>query len=111
MSAISAINASSHELSHSKNLTSSHLERHQDSDHHSNEELLAFEEETLEGSPAHSDADHPDCHSNHCHHSSMIYLDLSSQVHLSNIDDYQVIDKTNSFSSLLLRPDSRPPIV
>lgn len=84
---------------------------HQDSDHHNEAELLAFQTQAVDGQSTHSDADHPDCHSNHCHHSNLIYLDLSSQVYLSNTIDKQVINKTVLFNSLPVSPDSRPPIV
>ena len=120
VSAIVAINdshqnshLSSHQQSNSNQSQSQdlHQSNHQDSDHHSEAELLAFQAQALDGEPVHSDADHPDCHSNHCHHNNLIYLDLSSQVYLSNTMDKQVINKTVIFNSLPVSPDSRPPIV
>ncbi|PKG81332.1 hypothetical protein CXF85_17805 [Colwellia sp. 75C3] len=125
VNAISAINDShqdshqssqqnSHLSSHQQNIAHSYQDfqvNHQDSDHHSEAELIAFQTQTLDGQSTHSDADHPDCHSNHCHHSNLIYLDLSSQVHLSITTDKQVINKAVLFNSLPVSPDSRPPIV
>ena len=105
IASINITHQDSHQNSHSD------ANNHQDSDHHSEAELLAFQTQAIDGEPAHSEADHPDCHSNHCHHSNLIYLDLSSQVHLSNTIDIQVINKTATFNSLPISPDSRPPIV
>lgn len=84
---------------------------HQDSDHHSETELLAFKRQLFDGEPKHSDADHPDCHANHCHHSNLIYLNLSSQLSLSNTIDKQVINRTILFNSLPISTESRPPII
>jgi len=118
VSAIAAISASHqepHQLTHKNaHLTMtdhSHLNNHQDSDHHSAQELLAFQAQSLDGENTHSDADHPDCHSNHCHHSNLIYIELSSLMNLSMTIDKQVINKAVSFNSLPICPDSRPPIV
>ena len=86
-------------------------ENHQDRDHHSEAELLAFKTQSLDGEPIHSDADHPECHANHCHHSNLIYLNLSSQLYLSHTIDKQVINKAVLFNSLSISTDSRPPIV
>jgi len=110
VNAIAAINAShqnSHQDSHLKNIAHSH----QDSDHHSEQEFIALQAQTVDGEPSHSDADHPDCHSNHCHHSNLVYLDLSSAVQLLNSIEKQVITNTILFNSLPISPDSRPPIV
>lgn len=101
----------SHLSAHQKNLAHSYQRKHQDSDHHSAAELLALQTQVLDGESIHSEVDHPDCHANHCHHSNLIYLDLLSQVHLSNTIDKQVINKTVLFNSLPISPDSRPPIV
>ena len=82
---------------------------HQDSDHHTDEELLALQVNSLDGTPIHSDADHPDCHSNHCHHSQLIYLDFSSEVLLLSFIDKQVTNETVIFNSRATSPDFRPP--
>lgn len=114
MNTISAMNDShegTQESSILKSNTHTYQGKHQDSDHHSDEELLAFESQSLDGKSAHSDADHPDCHSNHCHHGNLIYLDLFYQVRLIAITDIQVIGKTDLFKSLPTSPSYRPPIV
>ncbi|MCP4321504.1 MAG: hypothetical protein GY787_06570 [Alteromonadales bacterium] len=118
VSAIAAVNAShqeshqfTHKNAHLKTTNHSHLNNHQDSDHHSEQELLAFQAQALDGENTHSDADHPDCHSNHCHHSNLVYLDLSSSVALLNTTEKQVINTTTAFNSLPISPDLRPPIV
>lgn len=127
---ISAINNShqqSHQYGHQNTQKDSHLSshqsrvthgyqskrqgNHQDSDHHSEVELLAFQTQALDGKSVHSDADHPDCHANHCHHSNFIYIDLSSQMYLSKTVDKQIIKKNALFTSLFFSPVSRPPIV
>jgi len=114
VNAIAAIN-DSHQDSHQLTHKNAHLENithsHQDSEHHTEQELLAFQSKALNGDTPHSDADHPDCHSNHCHHSNLIYLDLSSFMNLSITIDKQVINKAVLFNSLPISPDSRPPIV
>ncbi len=114
VNAIAAINLS-HQDSHQLTYKNAHLKNtahsHQDSDHHSEQELLAFQAQSLDGENTHSDADHPDCHSNHCHHSNLIYIELSSLMNLSITIDKQVINKTVLFNSLPISPDSRPPIV
>ena len=107
INAIAAIN--NHQDSHQS--TYEHEGMHQDSDHHSEAELLVFQVQALDGETTHSDADHPDCHANHCHHSNFIYFDLNSQIHLSITIDKQVINKIVLFNSLVIRPDFRPPIV
>lgn len=99
--------SNNHQDSH-QNSVSTH---HQDSDHHSDEELLAFQLKSLDGTSKHSDADHPDCHSNHCHHSQLIYLDLSSEVMLLSFIDKQVTKKAVMFNSRPISPDFRPPII
>jgi len=114
VNAIAAINIShqdSHQLTHKKSQLKNTAYSHQDSDHHTEQELLAFQSQALNGDNTHSDADHPDCHSNHCHHSNLIYLDLSSFMILSITIDKQVINKKVLFNSLPISPDSRPPIV
>jgi hypothetical protein len=114
VNAIAAINIS-HQDSHLKKSEHSHQSsrqsNHQDSDHHSEQELLAFQAQALNGENPHTDADHIDCHSNHCHHSNLVYLDLSSSVNLLNSIDKQVINTTTLISSLPISPDLRPPIV
>ena len=92
-------------------ITNQYPSKHQDSDHHSEAELLAFQAQALAGELEHSDADHPDCHANHCHHSHLIYLDLPSQIYLSKAADKKVIKQNVLFNSLLISPISRPPIV
>lgn len=118
VSAIAAINTShqdphqlTHKNAHSQNTTHSLQGKHQDSDHHTEQELLAFQAQSLDGENTHSDADHPDCHSNHCHHSNLVYLDLSSSVPLLHTIEKQAINTAVLFNSLPLSPDSRPPIV
>mgnify|MGYP005990679215 FL=1 len=89
-----------------------HLQNtHQDSDHHDHKEALSYNQVTLQGESEHSEADHPDCHANHCHHSNLIYLDLSAQLVLLSNRDKQLINQAVSFNSLPITPDSRPPIV
>jgi hypothetical protein len=88
----------------------SHQDSHQDSDHHSDDELLIFQTQSLNGENEHSDVDHPDCHANHCHHSNLVYLDLLHAMVLSaqvknQQQPYHVI-----FSSQIASPDFRPPI-
>ncbi len=118
VSAIAAVNVDhqdNYQNSHQKNMAHSHQgdrqSNHQDSDHHSEQELLALQLQSLDGENAHSDADHPDCHSNHCHHSNLIYLDLSSLVSLLNTIENQAISTAVAFHSLPISPDLRPPIV
>ncbi|ALO36426.1 hypothetical protein CMT41_18015 [Colwellia sp. MT41] len=114
VNAIAAISISQNDAQQNSHLTAhqnSHSNSHQDSDHHSAAELLAFQIQALDGKSVHSDADHPDCHTNHCHHSNLLYLDFSSPVYLSKTIDKQVSNKTVLFNSLPLSPDSRPPIV
>lgn len=128
VNAISA-NSESHDDDHQGSHSSSHQQSHQNADlshnlsshssvhpnsHHSAAELLVFQTQALAGELEHSDADHPDCHANHCHHShqsNLVYLDLSAKVHLSKAVDKQVINKNVLFNSLLISPASRPPIV
>jgi len=117
VNAIAAMNVShqgSHQKSPLNSLAHSHQgdrqSNHQDSDHHSDDELLAFQAESLNGENEHSDADHPDCHANHCHHSNLVYLDLLHALLLSaqvknQQQPYHVI-----FSSQIASPDFRPPI-
>ena len=116
IAAQNSIHTDNHQDSHQGSYQDTHLSthqnnQHQDSAHHSKAELLAFQAQALDGEPVHSDADHPDCHANHCHHSSFVYLDLSTQMHLSNTIDKQVSTKNTVFSSIPTSPDSRPPIV
>lgn len=114
VSAIAAINVThqdSHQLTHNNAHLKNTAHTHQDSDHHSAQELLAFQAQSLDGESTHSDADHPDCHSNHCHHSNLVYLDLSSSVSLLNTIEKQAISTAVAFHSLPISPDLRPPIV
>jgi hypothetical protein len=109
VNAIAVINVS-HQDSHQKSALESLAYSHQDSDHHNDDELLAFQTESLNGENDHSDADHPDCHANHCHHSNLVYLDLLHAMVLSaqvknQLQPYHVI-----FSSEIESPDFRPPI-
>ena len=80
---------------------------HQDSDHHSQAELIT----ALASDDNHSDADHPECHYNHCHHSSLVYLDVSPLLLFNQVMKYQVTTQNSPFSSFLISPDLRPPIV
>lgn len=118
VTAIAAINTShqdSHQNSHLLNTAHAHQgsqqDKHQHSKHHSEQELLAFQANSLNGESGHSDVEHLDCHSNHCHHSNLVYLDFSSSVSLLNTIENQVINKTFLFNSLPISPDLRPPIV
>ncbi len=109
VNAIAVINVS-HQDSHQKSPLKSLAHSHQDSDHHSLDELSAFQTESLSGESEHSDADHPDCHANHCHHSNLVYLDLLHAMVLSaqvknQQQPYHVI-----FSSQIASPNFRPPI-
>ncbi len=114
VNAIAAINVShqdSHQLTHKNAHLNNTAHSHQDSEHHTEQELLAFQSQALNGETPHSDADHPDCHSNHCHHSNLVYLDLSSSVSLLNTIEKQAISTAVAFHSLPISPDLRPPIV
>jgi len=117
VNAIAVINVShqdSHQSSSLKNLAHSHpadsQNNHQDSDHHSDDELLVLQTESLNGESEHSDADHPDCHANHCHHSNLVYLDLLHVVVLSAQFKNQQQPYHVVFSSQIASPDFRPPI-
>ncbi len=87
-----------------------HASTHQDSDHHSEIELLFIAVEALNDGASHTEADHLDCHANHCHHSNLLYLDLSTQLCLLKTLEKQLFNKTVLFNSLLITPYSRPPI-
>jgi len=109
VNAIAVINVS-HQDSHQNSQLKSLTHSHQDSDHHSDDELLIFQTQSLNGEKEHSDVDHPDCHANHCHHSNLVYLDLLHAMVLSaqvknQQQPYHVI-----FSSQIASPDFRPPI-
>jgi len=89
-----------------------HFENHE-SKHHNVAELalLALTEDNGTFDDSH---EHPSCeqssHQNHCHHSSLVYIDLQHTIVLSaqaksQQQPYQVV-----FSSQISSPDFRPPI-
>jgi hypothetical protein len=94
-------------VTHTNMNQSIHASSHQDSDHHSQDELAI----TLTDNASHSDADHPDCHANHCHHSSLVYIDVAALLFFHRPLANHVIDKSFASSSFQISPDLRPPIV
>lgn len=110
--ALQSINViAANSISHQEHHQNTYSSNHQDSDHHSEIELLFIAEKALNDGASHSEADHPDCHANHCHHSNLVYLDLSTQLYLFKPLEKQLFNKTVLFNSLLITPFSRPPIV
>ena len=99
MQSISAIAAG--KTSHQEPYQHSHVSSVQENSHHTHQDNEQHND----------DADHPDCHANHCHHSNLVYLELSSKVHLPIEAAKQVLDRTKFFNSLAVTPDLRPPIV
>ena len=90
-----------------------HFENHE-AKHHNVTELAQL---TLaeNNNPLDESHKHPSCerssHQNHCHHSSLVYIELQQNVllpvHITNQKQSYLIDFTSRVSS----PDFRPPIV
>ena len=101
---------------HQEKQVESHVDEHfenHEAKHHSAAELalLALTEVNVNFDDSH---EHPSCeqnsHQNHCHHTSLVYIDLQQIVSLpaqvkNQIPPYHVV-----FSSRISSPDFRPPI-
>jgi len=97
--AIAEVN-NSHLSAHSEQ--SVHSSEDHVSEHHANSEVLSQD---------HDHDEHPDCHQNHCHHSNLIFIELSPLVLFCHHVHKQLSSKQITFASLALSPGFRPPIV
>ncbi len=82
-----------------------------DKSHHSREHhVLEVTDNT--STLSHVGVDSPtDCHKNHCHHGSLVYIDLPASQRFEKSADQQTSNRSRSFSSWLMSPVLRPPIV
>ncbi len=80
----------------------SHEKSHHSSEHYS------IDSETSNSN--HSEVDnHPDCHQSHCHHGSLVYIDLPTSLNLAMLDNQHVSPHLFDFSSLKIR--SEPEVI
>ena len=105
--AIVEISTLHHEQSQDSHNQGTQYAIHDDSDHHSPTELR----EALANNANHNESDHPECHYNHCHHSNILYIGVSDVLVFNQPNKYQVLSHSSHFSSFLISPDLRPPIV
>ena len=89
-----------------------HFENHE-AKHHSATELAQLT--LFEGNVLDDDHEHPSCdqssHQNHCHHTSLVYIELQSSISLTVQVDNKIQRYHVTFSSRVSSPDFRPPIV
>jgi len=98
-----------------------HMDMHSERDHHGEAELallsghmLASDNGTLANSTSiedHADAEHPDCHQSHCHHTAIVYLEINTATLCAIRTFIAATNLEDSFNSTLVSPNLRPPIV
>ena len=101
-----------HEEQQQEALTA-HFENHE-SKHHS---IAVLAQLTLVAGEAFIDDshEHPSCeqssHQNHCHHSSLVYIDLHSSISLPLQPKNPIQSYQEAFVSRVSSPNFRPPII
>ncbi len=83
-----------------------HQNIHQATDHHSLAELNVLNLDDMQ----HHDS-HGECHQNHCHHSSMVYIELNSLLLFDSLNYQEIAGHNPLFISYSAMPNVRPPII
>ncbi len=91
----------------------SHEQLHQESDHHSAIGLsdLLIQPDDDENNHSNNGEKHPDCHQSHCHHGSIVFVELDIKQSFDKQDVSQLTLMESFFISYFISPDLRPPIV